>query len=334
MDLVHLIMPYERTEEITPPFALLYLGTVLKKAGYEVKLSHCTPDEFDSVIKDVLESDPLFVGFSVITGLPTVYAYNMSEQIKKTKNIPIVWGGVHASMVPEDCLRNECIDLVVIGEGEETVVELADFIKQGRDVSRIKGLAYKRDGGDVVCSERDFIRKLSDYRIDFSLLDLLPYVNISKSKRNGSQIRSMGYISSRGCPHKCGFCYNLKYNKRKCRYFSKEIVFEDIAYLKDKYGINAVHFWDDNFFANKPRALEILDKINMYVSLELRIDYVDEELAKQLQHHKVTSMLIGIESGSDRMLDLMNKGITVKQIVDNAKLFEKYKVPAQYSFIL
>jgi anaerobic magnesium-protoporphyrin IX monomethyl ester cyclase len=177
--------------------------------------------------------------------------------------------------------------------------------------------------------ERPFITQLDDFRLDFSLIDLEKFIfPLNKYKR------VIAYKASRGCPFNCAFCYNNLFNKNRWRFWSVETVVEDIQFLKDKYQIDAVKFYDDNFFVNKNRALEILEKINLPAHLEIRIDSISEEIAAKLKEYKVFDMLIGVESGSDRLLQLIDKRFTVDKVIATVGLIEKYKLPASYSVIV
>jgi len=104
------------------PFGILYVGSALHSAGYKVRLVHCTSEETNIHLEQILSEEPLFVGFSVMTGPQIVPSVEMSRITKKASNIPIVWGSPHSSLIPEQCLLEDYIDIVVIGEGEETAV--------------------------------------------------------------------------------------------------------------------------------------------------------------------------------------------------------------------
>ncbi len=126
--------------------------------------------------------------------------------------------------------------------------------------------------------------------------------------------RVIAYKASRGCPFNCAFCYNRLLIKTVGELGQLDHVITDIEFLKEKYQIDAVKFYDDNFFVDKNRALEILKRIDLPAHLEVRIDMIDETLAKELKERKVFDLLIGAESGSDRILSMINKRITVEHI--------------------
>lgn len=339
--LVYLVMIHENFGNKIPPFPLMLLSKVLKDKGFDVKVVHCTEKDINKWSEKIISDTPLLVGFSVLTGLPTVHSAMMSKRIKEAckKNrtsVPIVWGGVHPSLLPEQCLKEDYIDYIIKGEGEIALAELLDHISADKEPKDIPGVGYKKDGKLIINATGPFIKELDDYSYDFDCINLDDYAYSGEYDVGGKKVRikTIGYYGSRGCPHNCGFCYNLVYNQRRWRAYSAQKVIDDISYLKREHGIKCIDFWDDNFFVDKKRALQILESIDCYSKIEIRIDYIDEALAKRLYELKVVYMLIGGESGSDKILDLMKKGFTSKKLLDGAKILEKYRLAAQYSFIL
>lgn len=336
---IFLVMVSESIKIQVPPFALMFIGSALKNSGFGVQLVHCTPKDMENKAEEILNKSPLFVGFSVLTGLPTLRSAEMSKMLKKKSGVFVVWGGVHPSLLPSECLREDYIDAVVVGEGEETTVELARALSNGTSLGGIKGIGWKSKSGIVINEPRPFIKNLDDYPIDFGIIDVEKYIESGTITVSGKKktVRKIGYISSRGCPHSCGFCYNLRFNGRRWRGTSVQRVAEDIAFLKKKYSIDYIDFWDDNFFADKKRAVQILEKLKelgIFSGIEIRIDYITEELAKKLGELGVNYLLIGAESGSDKILKLINKGFTVSEMLEKIKILDKYDLATQYSLIL
>lgn len=316
--------------ELTLPLGILSVGSALKKAGFEVRLINITEKEIDKTAKEIIELVPEFVGISVMTGMQTRHSAELSQKIKdKDNNLLIVWGGVHPSLVPEQCLKEDYIDYVVIGEGEVTIVELANKLKQGGKFSEIEGFGYKDGKKPIINNPRPFIQNLDDYRLDFSLINVPKYLfKLKKAKR------AIAYKASRGCTFNCAFCYNKAFNRGQWRTWSVNTVVEDIKFLKTRYGVDAIKFYDDNFFIDKQRALEILEKIDLPAHTEIRIDMITDDLAEKLKTLKVSEFLIGIESGSDRILKLINKGYTVDKIKEGVKILAKYDLYTTYSTIV
>lgn len=315
--------------EVTLPLGILSVGSALKKSGFNVELINITEKNINKAVDKIVNINPEFLGISVMTGIQTKHSAELCQKVKsKKKNLPIVWGGIHPSLLPEQCLQEDYIDYVIIGEGEITVVEFVKALKNN-NFSNIAGLGYKKDGKLVINKDRDFIKNLDDYRLDFSLIDVNKYLF-----RLGKAKRAIAYKASRGCTFNCTFCYNRAFNKGKWRAWSINTIIEDINFLKKNYKVDAIKFYDDNFFIDRNRALEILEKIDLPSHVEIRIDMITEDLAEKLKELKVNEFLIGIESGSNRMLKLINKGYEVDKIKKGVKILAKYDLYATYSTIV
>ncbi len=312
-----------------PPMGIMYLGSALTREGFDIELIHCTKKEIDQTVKKILNNPPLFVALSVITGPETLYAAEISKKIKQESNIPVVWGGIHPTLLTEQCISENYIDFVCCGEGEEIICELAHALQNKRTHKSIKGLAYKNNGKPVINEKRPFIKDLDKYRIDFDIIDLKPYIRKASTFK-----RSVSYMTSRGCPHSCNFCYNQIFNCSKWRSFSEKVVLEDIEYLKAEYNIDAIYFWDDNFYPNKKRAFNILEKIAIPAYTEIRIDYLNKDTCEKLKKVNSDTVLIGAESGSDNTLKLINKGFNAKRLKEGIDMLAKYDLGANYSFIM
>jgi len=303
-----------------PPLGLLYIGDALKKAGYTVKIFHIKTTEVEQYSRTIVEMRPLFVGFSVFTGDEIGAYIKVSRYIKEHSKIPVVWGNAHPSLLPEQSLREDFIDFVVIGEGEITAVELAQAINTNDNFNNIKGLGFKSSNGDIQINERrEFINNLDDYSLNWDLVNIEDYI-----RSYWELDRVFQFVTSRGCPHNCGFCYNQVFNYRRFRAHSPEKVILEINHLKRKYDLQGIIFWDDNFFADKKRAFEIVSKINLPYYADARLDYIDEDFARKLAETRCRYLLTGAESGSDRILKLMHKGITVSDTLRATKILSKY----------
>ncbi|MFQ5456614.1 MAG: B12-binding domain-containing radical SAM protein [Nitrospirota bacterium] len=312
------------------PLGLLAVGTVLQKREFQIRIVHILENDIDCLISELTKNRPLFVGFSVMTGSQTYHSALASKRIKENLHIPIVWGGPHPSLLPEQCLSEPYIDFVVIGEGEETIIELTEAILYGeKDFDNIKGIGFSLNEKEYKVNEpRSFIKNIDNLTLNYELLDMNQYIF-----RVGYKNRVVAYKSSRGCPFNCGFCYNLVFNKRQWRAMSAEAVIEDIEWLKKRYHIDGVKLYDDEFYINKERAVQILQKIGIPAHSEIRIDMVDEELAKLWKETNHLELLIGIESASNRLLKLINKGYTVETIRKGADLLSRHNIRTTYSAI-
>jgi anaerobic magnesium-protoporphyrin IX monomethyl ester cyclase len=307
-----------------PPSALLYVGGFLKQHGFHVRVHHVSESQIPALTADIVnDAHVLFVGFSIITGVPVASSHEASRIIKEHRpKIPVIWGGIHPSIMPEKCLQDSPVDYVVIGEGENTVLELTNFLLQGGrgDLRRIQGLAFKSATGVVITPPRDFERDIDLFRQDWSLVDIKKYVRDD---------RSFYFITSRGCPHNCGFCYNQQFNKRRWRAHSPEFVVRELAAIQQATGIRQVIFDDDNFFTDPRRGLEIirrLQEIGIRCQwVEIRCDYITEPLVRELAAAGVEKLFIGWESGSPETLERISKGIDRKCIEEAFRIIGRHK---------
>jgi len=320
----------DHSEKILP-LGILSVGSALKKNGFQVELINITEKEIDQIAQKIVERNPEYVGFSVMTGIQTKHSVQLSIKIKELNpKIPILWGGIHPSLLPEQCLGEKYIDYVIIGEGEETILEFSRALKKTNDFKDILGLGYKDNNAkSIINQRRPLIKNLDEWRLDFSLLDMKKYVY-----RLGSNQRVIAYKTSRGCPFRCGFCYNYEFNQSRWRAWSIDTVVADIEFLKKNFKIDGVKFYDDNFFVDRDRALDILKKIDLPSHIEVRIDFIDDKLTQALKELKVFDLLIGLESGSDRLLQLISKGFSVDRSMAGVRSIAKFDLHATYSFIV
>ena len=326
--LVQINYSEDHSEKILP-MGILSVGSALKSHGFDVELVNITEKEIDKTVSEIVAKNPFLVALSVMTGIQTKHSAEFSKKIKGRSSLKVLWGGIHPSLLPKQCLSESYVDFVIVGEGEETSVELAQKLERQESPENILGLGFKQNGEIKINPTRPLISNLDLWPMDFSLLDMEKYLyRLDKFKR------VIAYKTSRGCPFNCAFCYNRAFNQSRWRTWSVDKVVSDIEYLKQKYQIDAIKFYDDNFFVDKTRALEILRQIDLPAHLEIRIDMINEELAQELKELRVFDLLIGVESGSNRLLNLINKRITVEQIMSAVKSLAKYNVPASYSAIV
>jgi len=347
VDVVLVKLESESTStRIAPPFGILYLASALEKAGVSVKLIHRsgTPAGLEAVVQDVLAANPLLVGFSVLSGPSIRPARAASLRLRKQSPVPIIWGGMHPTMLPEQTLMEPYIDFAAIGEGEETLVELVQALAAGTPAgagNEIPGLAFRWNGTARVNPVRPFIKNLDAYAPAWHLLPIENYFYRREFFLSdfGSALPGLiaPYISSRGCPWRCGYCYNQFVNKRSFRAHSAARVIRDIENLQSAYGVSAVVFEDDNLFTDRARALEIVRNIRLPWSASLRADYFGrwgEDFIHELREARCVELRIGAESGVLRVLQLMAKDITVEDIRLSADVSRRQGINALYNFMV
>lgn len=327
--LVHINYSEDHSEKILP-LGILSVGSALRKNNYEVELVNINEKQINEAVKKISKTNPDYVGLSVMTGIQTLHSAEFSKKMKKASmNTPILWGGIHPSLLPEQCIGEDYIDYVISGEGEPAILEFSEHFYGDKNFSEISGLAFKKNGAIFVNPKRPLIENLDEWRLDFSLLNLEQFIFPL-----GGQKRVIAYKASRGCPFGCAFCYNHEFNRGRWRAWPEKTVVDDINYLKENYKIDGIKFYDDNFFVDKKRALSLLRAINLPSHLEIRIDFIDNELAAELKKLNVFDLLIGLESGSNRLLQLIDKRFTAERLMKGVKSIAGCGLRATYSFIV
>ena len=326
VSLVNLILP--ASMDIYPPIGIMSIAAALRQRGITVSLLHerATKRNMDFILEKSKGS--LFTGLSVITGKSLIYNLELSSLLK-ANGIPVVWGGIHPTFLPECTLKDDSVDFIIMGEGEECICELANKLINTEDFTNIKGLGYRKNGKIFLNERAPLIDNLDTYKVnwdDISIPDYLRQVDATQ--------KFMSYLTSRGCPHRCGFCYNLDFNNRRWRAKSVGEVVADILYLKDRYKFDGIDFIDDNFFTDKKRAFAVAEGIEMFWMAEVRADYVTEDFIRKCKRYNCYKLIIGCESGSNNVLNLIQKDTTTDQIENAISLCYKYDIKVYCSFMI
>jgi radical SAM superfamily enzyme YgiQ (UPF0313 family) len=255
-----------------------------------------------------------------MAGSQIYFAIEAAKIVRRLTNgkIPIVWGGPHPSTIPEQTLRSEYTDVVCIGEGDITFQELVDtFTKKGR-LNEIMGIAFKDKKGEIVFTPA---RPLLDVEtllpVPWDLLDVEKYIHNDFYIKSSTRSLDIGQ-TSRGCPFQCGFCCSASLRQRKWRPMSVEKSLERIIEPVKRFNLNAIWIRDDEFYIDSERTYKICEgivnsgvKIRWYTS-GTRVDtfnrFTDEQIA-MLKKSGADTLKFGAESGSNRILELMKKGI-------------------------
>ncbi len=303
---------FRNHRDMYPPFGIMYVADALEKVGFNCRIFHETEDFLDEFVQLVEEERPLFVGFSTITGPQLAPTIEASKRVSAL-DIPVVWGGVHATIMSLDVLKEGYVDFVVVNEGEETAQELAMMLagRIPQDFASMAGLAYKQENGaGIFRRERPFIQDLDDYYPRWDLLkDVEAYLIPS-----GPYKRAIPVYISRGCPFRCGFCYNEVVMKRTWRQHSDNFILEQIEWLKEHHQVDAIDFADDYLFGRIKPMQRLVEKINMPWSGQVRVQLLKPEFVNWMNDTGCQWVNIGVESGSQAVLDRMYKDQKAEQI--------------------
>ncbi len=338
---VLLINPYDENAVknslgfITPPLNLMYLGGALENESFSVKIIDDDLEKLgpEKVSKIASKINPNVVGLTATTST-IKNALKYSNLLKKVlPDSLMIIGGPHPTFMPIETLKNcKSLDAVVIGEGEDTIVEIAG--KYNGTLENIKGIAFHdhENGNIKINSPRPLIKDLD--LIPYPARHLVPFSTYGTTQKQSSDM-----ITSRGCVYSCGYCSSSLIMGKKFRSRSPENVVNEIEQLIENYKIKDIAFMDDTFMINKNRANLIADEIrsrNLDIGFvaSSRVDMVDKVLIEKLKSAGLNTLYYGVESGSQRVLDLMKKGITLKQAEDAVKVAKDVDVDILTSFIL
>jgi uncharacterized radical SAM superfamily protein len=342
--------PYTRLKGVgqSPyfPLGLGYITAVLRKNGFEANLYHAensrlkcedvvldaeTGFDFRSLsyrryldsihnddhyvwkeVEETLESyKPDIIGISVLS-VEVASALKISKICKKyNEKCAVVWGGLHPSFLPDDCLKNNDIDFVIRGEGEYPMLALCHALQKGSTLSDVASLSYRQDGEIRHNPRAEPVANLDE--IPYPAREHVLYPESFDFKSFGSM------IVSRGCPFRCTFCSSRNFWDKKVRFRSPENILKEVAQLQKTYGTNYIMFWDDSFTINRQiiekYCKEILGTgIKMNWRTATRADLVDKELLSLMRKAGCVKLEIGVESGSDRLKKLIEKDVTNEQI--------------------
>jgi anaerobic magnesium-protoporphyrin IX monomethyl ester cyclase len=312
---------------VAPPHSLLTIAAPLLKKGYTVKILDQRVETITHAILDrYLSSDTICVGISSMTGTQIRNALFLAGMVREITGgkVPIVWGGPHPSVAPVQTLQNENVDIVAIGEGDETFLELVEALDFKQSLSTVKGILYKDGGQPVKTDHRPLLDVNTLLPTPWHLIDVEKYIHKDMYLQNKTRVMDLGQ-TSRGCPFNCGFCSSASIRERKWRAISVDRSLDMITEDVRRFKLNGIWLRDDEFYINRSRANEIcqgfIDRkldISFYTSgtradVFMKASDRDIELLKNAGAH---TLKFGAESGSQRILDLMQKGITVKQTID------------------
>ena len=310
-----------------------FLSAVLKKNNYSV-----TVMDFDSNkglnfedTKDFDVSDFDIIGFSVKAGKSLSFHLHHIERIKSLNKTVIVGGSLVTTM-PEMFLNETKADFIIIGEGEEVIINLLNALKEKKNLKSISGLGY-RYKDKIIINPPIIIKDIDKLPMpDYEAFDMKKYLIDNHSEYGKDNINM---FTSRGCPFDCKFCSHTF--GRKWRGQSAKRIVKEMQYLKKTYRVKRIYFQDDNFMFSKDRVLEfckLVKPLNIKWICEARADNIKEDIVRKMKESGCVFIRIGLESGSNEMLKAMNKGLTLEHSRKAISVFRKLRMPVRAGFII
>lgn len=306
--------------------------------GWKPELVEKTPKLLEQT---VAEFKPDIIAVSIVD-VCYVYAISLLEPIRKKFNIPIIAGGITATLAPEMVINNDCFDFICVGEGEAALVELANCIVHKTDYSKIPNLWVKKDG-KIIKNDLRVFKNLDD--ISFQNWDIFDKKHVYKPYMG--TFRKTGFFElSRGCHFNCSFCCTGNLRKsykglgKYMRLRSIDSAFDEICYIRDKYNLELIFFIDDDFLGMTTQRFDYFcdqyyKRIALPFYIQTRSETVNEPYIKKLKDIKISTIGIGVESGDEEYRKKhLGRGMTNKNIQNAFDIINKYEIRTTANVII
>lgn len=328
------------TGEKLPPLGLAYLAAVLEEEGISVRIvdNYLLEKPISFIEQEVRSLSPEIVGVTC-SSITYQQCIKICRSVKVVDpNVKIVTGGPHPTVMPESMLKHQDVDYVVQGEGEQTFLELVKSILGGGKPDGIMGLIHRSNKGKIIRNPpRPFIENLD--ALPLPARHLLPIEKYPRKIKflDVSPVDSMN--TSRGCPFSCAFCSVGSIWGRKYRFFSPRRTADEIGHLINQYGTRGIYFREDNFTVNKDRVFKICEEIrrrrlDLDWVCESRVDLLSRKILANMKAAGCKAIWFGFESGSQRILNVLNKEITVEDSKKAVKLCKEVGIKVGGSFMI
>jgi anaerobic magnesium-protoporphyrin IX monomethyl ester cyclase len=317
------------------PIGLAYIAAVLEKAGVEVAVFDCQALELDhKMLGEKLASfQPDIVGITAVT--PTIDSAMLVAQVSKSifPKVPVILGGPHATFSDSQVLStNPDIDIIVRGEGEQTILELLQTLLNKGDLQTVLGISFRVGKEIVRTPTRPFIQKLDDLpRPAYHFFALKKYQIFNQA--------ILPILTSRGCPFQCAYCVSSRMAGKGFRARDPKLVVDELEWLRDTYHASAFSFYDDAFTYDNKRTISICDEIkrrNLGIpwDCQTRVDRISEEVLKKMKEAGCQLVSFGAESGCQKILDSVNKKTTVEMNEKAVKMAKEVGLSVALSVII
>lgn len=317
---------------VAPPLGIAYMAAILEKNGFEVNVIDASALDmtWESMEEELKKISPQVVAITALT--PTIEQATKTAQLARRAcpNSKIIMGGYHPTFNHQELLKKDYMDIVVMGEGEYTILDLMKTLQNGGDLAEVKGIAF--DG--VITPPRPLITDLDS--LPYPALHLLPmdHYKLLNMKTNMATM-----ITSRGCPMQCSFCASAALHGAKLRLRSPEKIVDEIEYLVEEYKVETIAFMDDTFTLIPKRVEKICQEIkkrdlNIYWGCTARVDNISGDLLSQMREAGCITIFMGVESADQQVLDQVDKKTTIPKIKQAFELSRKEKIRTIASVVL
>ncbi len=323
------------------PNGLLAIAALPVEQGYSVKIIDLkVDDQWERSLKESIGEETLCVGITCSTGRMIYSALNVARSVRKIDaTLPIVWGGPHPTLMPEQTLENPYVDIIVINEGDESFYALVQALKQKAELSTVQGIGYKKDGKPILTPPAPLVTDIDALPMfPYQLLDLKRYSTLTKDN-----LPSLDILSSRGCPYGCTFCSTPTTSGRRWRAMSEKRIMEYIRHLYETYGIRTFYFVDDNFMVDLKRVNRFLDVLKesglkIYWGTQgVTVDTLKKmtpELLDKIEASGCLEFSVGIESANPEILKSISKNIDIKDVHAANEKLKGRDIAIKYNMII
>lgn len=326
----------EEERGFNPPLGLLYLAGYLEKyTEHDLTIIDAQVERLDyqSLESRIASVSPDVVGLTAMT-MTLIDVMKTVEIVKKiNSNTRVVLGGPHVHLFPEETINLKNVDYLVLGEGEEAFKELLDHIDENSNLRKVPGLVFKDKEKVINTGIRPSIKDLDN--LPFPARHLVPYRQYTSLLSKGDVATTM--FTSRGCPYKCSFCDRPHLGKVFRARSATNVVDE----LEDctNMGIREFLVYDDTFTVNKKRVIDICNEIvrrglDIGWDIRTRVDTINEEVLVHLKKAGCQGIHYGVEAGTEKILTVLKKGITIEKVTEVFDLTRKYKIPILAYFMI
>lgn len=326
----------EEERGYNPPLGLLYVAAFLEKhSNHDIEIIDSQVEQLDynSLQYRIALTKPDIVGITAMTMtmIDVIKTANLVKQIDHT--IKVVLGGPHVNLFPDESIRIRNADYLVLGEGELVFKELLDAIDGNSALGNIPGIVFQDNEQIINTGVRPYIKNLD--QLPFPARHLTPYKKYTSLLSKENVVTTL--FTSRGCPFKCSFCDRPSLGK----VFRARSAINVVDELEEciKLGIHDFLVYDDTFTVNKKRVIDICNEIvkrrlNISWDIRSRVDTVDEEIIMHLKKAGCQGIHYGIEAGTEKVLKVLNKGITINHARKIFNLTRKYEIPILAYFMI
>jgi radical SAM superfamily enzyme YgiQ (UPF0313 family) len=319
-----------------PPLGILYLAGYLEKySNFDIKIIDAQVEEMDypTLEKAIVKVSPDVVGITAMT-FTLLDVLKVVEIVKRVSpGSKVVLGGPHVHIYPSEAINLPGVDYLVLGEGEEAFHQLISYIDDFGKLRHVKALVFKQNGAVINTGTREFNRCLD--KLPFPARHLTPYKKYTSLLAKANPITTM--FTSRGCPYKCTFCDRPTMG-RLFRARSPINIVDEMEHCS-KMGIKEILFYDDTFNVDKNRVKDICDlymqrKLNIAWNIRARVNTVDKEMLDKLKKANCNSIHYGVESGNQRVLDILKKGITLDRVKQVFRMTKEVGISTMAYFMI